>query len=145
MLSYIKIIFPSGISCLCRRWWQWMGYLYPCKREPGIRGNSGIKFLAIRAFLYMQKSQESLGSGKAWKAKRIFSTLSSFFLCAKKPGNAKKARSSGLFLALWVFPGFFWKGPGQLVFLDSILTNICSIKFIVMRSKLVLFFSQGKN
>lgn len=86
------------------------------------------------------------GPGKAWKAKRIFSTLSSFFLCAKKPGNAKKARSSGhFFMALQTFLGFFWKGPRQLVFLDSILTDICLIKFIAMSSKLVLFISKRKQ
>lgn len=119
-----------------------MGYLFPCKRAPGIRGNSGVKFLPIQVFLYMQKNQEKarksqewLGSGKTRKAKRIFSTLSRLFLMCKKVWKGQESQELWSFLGSLGFFGFFWKGPGQLVLLDSIL----------MRSKLVLFFRQGKN
>ena len=112
------------------------------KRVPGIRENSGVKFLPIQAFLYMQKNQEKarksqewLGSGKARKAKRIFSTLSRLFLMCKKAWKGQESKELWSFLCSLGFFGFFWKGPGQLVLLDSIL----------MRSKLVLFFRQGKN
>ena len=71
-------------------------------------------------FLYMQKSQEKArksqewqGSGKAWKAKRIFSMLSRLFFMCKK---AWKARSSDLFVDLWAFPVFFLEGARTVSF-----------------------------
>ena len=75
---------------------------------------------------------------KSLKSQEDIFTLSSFFLCAKKPGNAKNARSSGLFRV-------FLEGTRTVSFLDSTLTDICLIKFIVMRSKLVLLFSERKK
>lgn len=92
-----------------------------------------------------RKARSGWALEKPGKPREYFPRFPGFFLCAKKPGKAKKARSSDLFVALWAFPVFFfWKGPGQLVFLDLILNNICFIikHFIVMHSKLVLFFSQ---
>ena len=108
-----------------------MGYLFPCKRAPGIRGNSGVKFLPIQVFLYMQKNQEKarksqewLGSGKARKAKRIFSTLSRLFLMCRKAWKGQESQELWSFLGSLGFFGFFWKGPGQLVLLDSIIGNL---------------------
>lgn len=129
-----------------------MGHLSPCKREPGICGNSGVKFLPIQAFLYMQKSQEKSpekpGVAGLWKSlespENIFHAFQAFSYVQK---SLERPRKPGALILSWLsglFRFFFWKGPGQLVFLDLILINICFIikYFIVMHTKLVLFFSQ---
>ena len=84
------------------------------------------------------KSPEKPGVAGLWKSlesqENIFHTFQAFPYVQKslerprEPGTLVFSWLSGLF-------GFFWKGPGQLVLLDSIL----------MRRKLVLFFRQGKN
>ena len=97
------------------------------------------------------KSMEKPGVAGLWKSlesqENIFHAFQASPYVQK---SLERPRKPGALIFSWLsglFRFFFWKGPGQLVFLDLILINICFIikYFIVMCSKLVLFFSQRKS
>ena len=97
------------------------------------------------------KSREKPGVAGLWKSlesqENIFHAFQAFSYMQK---SLERPRKPGALIFSWLsglFRFFFWKGPGQLVFLDLILINICFIikYFIVMRSKLVLFSVREKS
>ena len=85
------------------------------------------------------KSLEKPGVAGLWKSsesqENIFHVFQAFPYVQKSLEKPREPGTVVFFLGSLGFFGFFWKGPGQLVLLDSIL----------MRSKLVLFFCRGKN
>ena len=90
---------------------------YPCKKEPGIPRNSGVKFLAFLAFLHIRKSQEKARKSQECPGPPGFPGI---------PGKARRAWKEN-FLAFQAFP-YVQKSPElltrmiagtSLFFLDS--------------------------
>lgn len=88
-----------------------MGYLFPCKRVPGIHGNSGVKIPAYPGFFVHAekpgKSPEKPGVAGLWKSsesqENIFHAFQAFPYVQKslerprEPGTVVFSWLSGLF------------------------------------------------
>lgn len=121
------------------------GLFIPLQKGAGNSREFWGKIPGYPGFFVHAEKPGITGLWKSLKSQEDIFHAFQFFPTCKKAWKRQESREPRSFLGSLGFSGFFWKGPGQSVFLDSILTNICLIKFIVMCSKLVLFFSERKK